>query len=146
VATTFLHSTLIPIDGATTLPREYYVSPEIFADEVSKVFWERWLCVGRAAEIAAPGDYVLRQLGDANIIILRDQGGRIRAFHNVCRHRGTRLCEAATGNLGERIVCPYHSWTYGLDGRLIGAPSTAGIEGFDRTNYPLRDEIGRAHV
>jgi Rieske 2Fe-2S family protein len=139
VATTFIHSTLVPIDGATTLPREYYVSPEIFADEVTKIFWERWLCVGRAAEIAAPGDYVVRQLGDASIIILRDQGGRVRAFHNVCRHRGTRLCEAATGNLGERIVCPYHSWTYGLDGRLIGAPSTAGIEGFDRSNYPLRD-------
>ena len=139
MASTFVHSTLIPIDGATTLPREYYVSPEIFAEEISKIFWARWLCVGRAAEIAAPGDYVLRQLGDASVIILRDQDGRIRAFHNTCRHRGTRLCEAETGNLGERIVCPYHAWTYSLDGRLVGAPSTAGIEGFDRSNYPLRD-------
>ncbi len=92
---------------------------------------------GRSDEIPNPGDYVLRQLGDAGVLILRDKAGRVRGFHNTCRHRGTRLCEAASGNVGERIVCPYHSWTYALDGRLIGAPSTADIEGFEKADYPL---------
>jgi Rieske 2Fe-2S family protein len=139
VATTFVHSTLIPIDGAMTLPREYYVAPEIFAEEVDKIFWKRWICIGRAGEIAERGDYVVRQLGDAGVIVLRDESGHLRAFHNTCRHRGTRLCEAPSGNLGSRIVCPYHAWTYSLDGRLVGAPSTSGMDSFDRSEYPLHN-------
>jgi glycine betaine catabolism A len=142
VSSTFVHSTRIPIDGAKTLPREYYASAEIYQAELERIFAARWLCVGRSDEIAKPGDYVVRQVGDAGVIVLRDQSGRVRAFHNTCRHRGTRLCEAATGNVGERIVCPYHAWTYALDGRLIGAPSTSGIEGFDKSEYPLH----RVHV
>jgi Rieske 2Fe-2S family protein len=137
LASTFVHSTLIPIDGARTLPREYYVSADIFAEELNKIFMRRWVCVGRGAEIAAPGDYVVRQLGPAGIIVLRDQAGRVRAFHNTCRHRGTRLCEAPTGNLGERIVCPYHAWVYALDGRLLGAPSTTGMPEFNKADWPL---------
>jgi len=137
LATTFVHSTLIPIHGAMTLPREYYASSEIHAEELARIFMDRWLCVGRASELAAPGDYVVRQLGTAGVIILRDSAGLVRGFHNTCRHRGTRLCEVPAGNLGGRIVCPYHSWTYALDGRLIGAPSTAGMEHFDRGEWPL---------
>jgi Rieske 2Fe-2S family protein len=137
MAGTFIHSTRIPIDGARTLPREFYASSEIYAAEIQKIFFRRWLCVGRSDEIPNPGDYVLRQLGDAGVLILRDKAGQVRAFHNTCRHRGTRLCETASGNVGERIVCPYHSWTYALDGRLLGAPSTADIEGFEKTDYPL---------
>ena len=137
MATTFVHSTLIPIDGARTLPREYYASPEIYQQELNAIFAARWLCVGRSDEIATRGDYVLRHIGDAGVLLVRDQAGQARAFHNTCRHRGTRLCEDPAGNLGERIVCPYHAWTYALDGHLLGAPSTAGIEGFDKTNYSL---------
>ncbi len=137
MAGTFIHSTRIPIGGARTLPREFYASPEIYAAEIQQIFFRRWLCVGRADELPNPGDYVLRQLGDAGVLILRDKAGRVRAFHNTCRHRGTRLCETASGNVGDRIVCPYHSWTYALDGRLLGAPSTADIEGFDKADYPL---------
>jgi glycine betaine catabolism A len=137
MAATFVHSTLIPMDGARTLPQAYFTSPEIYADEVAKIFYRRWLCAGRSSEIPAPGDYVVRQIGNAAVILLRDKTGRIRGFHNTCRHRGTRLCEAPIGNVGDRIVCPYHSWVYGLDGRLIGAPSTADIEGFDKDDYPL---------
>lgn len=137
MATTFVHSTRIPIHGAKTLPREYYASEDIYAAEVRRIFYRRWLCVGRVDEVPHPGDYVARQIGDAGVIILRDKAGHLRAFHNTCRHRGTRLCELPSGNLGERIVCPYHSWTYALDGRLVGAPSTAGIEGFDKGDYPL---------
>jgi Rieske 2Fe-2S family protein len=122
-----------------TLPREYYLAPEIFAEEVDKIFWKRWICIGRAGEIAERGDYVVRQLGDAGVIVLRDESGHLRAFHNTCRHRGTRLCEAPSGNLGSRIVCPYHAWTYSLDGRLVGAPSTSGMDSFDRSEYPLHN-------
>jgi glycine betaine catabolism A len=137
MATAFVHSTLIPIDGAKTLPREYYTSAEVFAQEMAKIFSTRWLCAGRAGEISRPGDYFVRQLGDAGVIFLRDKSGRVRAFHNTCRHRGTRLCEVPQGNVGDRVTCPYHGWVYGLDGHLIGAPSTADIEGFDKADYPL---------
>ncbi len=134
---TFVHSTKIPIGRARTLPGRYYTSQEIFAEEQEAIFSTRWLCVGRADTIPNSGDYFLRQIGPASVIILRDRAGQIRAFHNTCRHRGTRLCETTAGNVGERITCPYHSWVYALDGRLIGAPSTADIEGFDKADYPL---------
>jgi len=126
----FLKTTQIAIDGARTLPRKYYVAPEIFAEEGEKIFTRRWLCVGREDRIAAPGDYVLQQVGTESIIVLRDQDGVVRAHYNVCRHRGTRLCEAQSGRFSETIQCPYHAWTYALDGRLIRAPSASEIEGF----------------
>lgn len=137
MATTFVHSTLIPIGDAKTLPREYFTSSELYAEEGEKIFAKRWVCAGRASEIPHPGDYFVRQLGNAGVIFVRDKTGHVRAFHNTCRHRGTRLCEVATGNVGDRIVCPYHAWVYGLDGRLIGAPSTADLQGFDKSDYPL---------
>jgi glycine betaine catabolism A len=71
------------------------------------------------------------------VVVLRDRTGQIRAFHNVCRHRGTRLCEASRGQLKETIQCPYHAWTYALDGRLLGAPHMHEVEGFDKRDYPL---------
>jgi glycine betaine catabolism A len=135
--TQFLKTTQIAIDGARTLPRRYYVAPEIFAEEGEKIFAGRWLCVGREERIPNPGDYVLQQVGTESIIVLRDQAGAVRAYYNVCRHRGTRLCEAHTGRFSETIQCPYHAWTYSLDGRLIGAPSSADIEGFTKSDYPL---------
>ncbi len=134
---TFVRTTGIPTGGARTLPRDYYSSPEIFAEEREAIVGTRWLCVGRADRIPRAGDYLLQQAGAANVIVVRDRAGTLRAFHNTCRHRGTRLCEALTGNVGERITCPYHAWTYGLDGRLMGAPSTADLEGFDKADYPL---------
>ncbi len=135
--TQFLKTTQIAIDGARTLPRRYYVAPEIFAEEAEKVFTQRWLCVGREDRIAGPGDYFVQQIGNESIIVLRDHGGALRAYYNVCRHRGTRLCEEHTGRFSETIQCPYHAWTYALDGRLIGAPSSSEIEGFAKADYPL---------
>jgi phenylpropionate dioxygenase-like ring-hydroxylating dioxygenase large terminal subunit len=135
--TQFLKTTQIAIDGAKTLPRHYYVAPEVFQEEGERIFARRWLCVGREDRIAAPGDYFLQQVGTESIIILRDRAGTVRAYYNVCRHRGTRLCEEHSGQFSETIQCPYHAWTYALDGRLIGAPSSAEIEGFTRADYPL---------
>jgi len=109
--TPFLKTTQIAIDGARTLPRRYYVAPEIFAEETERIFTRRWLCVGREDRIAKPGDYFLQQVGTESIIVLRDQEGTLRAYYNVCRHRGTRLCEQHTGRFSETIQCPYHAWT-----------------------------------
>ncbi len=135
--TSFLKTTQIAIDGARTLPGRYYVSPEIFEEESERIFSKRWLCVGREDRVAKPGDYFLQPVGRESIIVLRDRGGALRAYYNVCRHRGTRLCEEHSGRFSETIQCPYHAWTYSLDGRLIGAPSSADIEGFSKTDYPL---------
>jgi phenylpropionate dioxygenase-like ring-hydroxylating dioxygenase large terminal subunit len=135
--TQFLKTTQIAIDGARTLPRRYYVAPEIFAEEFERIFTRRWLCVGRADQLPNPGDYFLQPVGTESIIVLRDRAGEFRAYYNVCRHRGTRLCEETSGRFSETIQCPYHAWTYALDGRLIGAPSSADIEGFTKADYPL---------
>ncbi len=135
--TTFIKPTEIPIDGAHTLPREYFTSPAILAEELERIFFRRWICVGREDRIPNPGDYFLQEIGKESIIVLHDRAGGYRAYYNVCRHRGTRLCEEHTGRFSETIQCPYHAWTYSLDGRLIGAPSTADIENFNKGDWPL---------
>jgi Rieske 2Fe-2S family protein len=135
--TQFLKTTQIDIQGARTLPRRYYVAPDIFAEEFERIFTQRWLCVGREDRLAHPGDYFLQPVGNESIIVLRDRTGGFRAYYNVCRHRGTRLCEETKGRFSETIQCPYHAWTYSLDGRLIGAPSSGDIEGFNKSDYPL---------
>lgn len=123
--------------GALTMPGEYYTSPSIFAEEQDRIFATSWHCAGRASSLAKPGDYVLRTVAGESLIILRDRSGSLRAYFNVCRHRGTRLCDAPSGELSETIQCPYHAWTYTLDGRLIGAPHMGAVEGFDKRDYPL---------
>ena len=135
--TTFVKRTDVALLSAHTLPGRYFTSPEIFVEELEKIFLQRWLCVGREAQIARPGQYFLQQIGAESVIVLRDRSGQVRAYFNVCRHRGTRLCEEHRGQLSETIQCPYHAWTYSLDGRLIGAPSADTIEGFDKADWPL---------
>src|SRR5262245_50232219 len=114
----FLKATEIGAAGAKTLERPYYTSVNVFAEERERIFARHWLCAGREESIPGRGDYFLRSLGADSVIVLRDGNGVVRAFHNVCRHRGTRLCEAPRGTLSKTIVCPYHTWTYSLDGRL----------------------------
>jgi glycine betaine catabolism A len=123
--------------GAKTLERRYFVSNEVFADEQDRIFRRHWICAGRAELIPEGGDYFLRSFGGESVIVLRDAGGEVRGFHNVCRHRGTRLCNSTTGRFGKSIQCPYHAWTYALDGSLIGAPGMEELLGFDRSQYPL---------
>lgn len=84
-----------------------------------------------------PGDYFLREVINESIILVRSDTGSVEAFYNTCRHRGTRLCSASEGNFGRRIQCPYHGWTYGLDGRLLGAPHMDSVA-FERADYPLQ--------
>jgi len=123
--------------GQRTLPGHYYTSPEIYAEELERIFTRRWICGGRAGEIANPGDYVLRTIAGESVIVVRGRDGALRAFYNVCRHRGTRLCEEPRGRFSETIQCPYHAWTYTIDGQLIGAPHMNEVAGFDKREYPL---------
>ena len=119
-----------------TLPAHDYYSPEIFALEKERIFYQKWFCVGREAELPDPRACVIRDVLDESILIVRGESGTLRAFYNVCRHRGSRLCDNA-GPLGPAIVCPYHGWTYSLDGRLIGTPNVGEVEGFDRAEFGL---------
>ena len=123
--------------GARTMPREYYASPEVFAREQDQVFARHWICVGRLRDFEEPGSYRLADIAGESLIVVRDRAGEIRAHYNVCRHRGTRLCTEASGKLSETIQCPYHAWTYRLDGRLIGAPHMTGTPDFSLADYPL---------
>ncbi len=123
--------------GSRTLRGEYYTSAAILAEEGERIFEKAWHCVGRTSRLAEPGDYFLREIAGESIIVLRDRRGTIRAFFNVCRHRGTRICREESGRLGESLQCPYHAWTYRTDGELIGAPHMQDVEGFDKKDYPL---------
>ena len=125
---------------ATTLPARYYTDPEFFREELERFYCESWICAGRVEQIATPGDYFLREVAGESVIVTRDDAGAVRAFFNVCRHRGTRICTEAEGRFAGRIQCGYHGWTYGLDGSLIGA--THVLEDFRREDYPLN----RVHV
>lgn len=125
--------------GARTMPGEYYTSDAILREEQERVFASQWICVGRESDIAEPGAFVLADVAGESIIVVRDRGSesKVRAFYNVCRHRGTRVCAETSGRFGETIQCPYHAWTYRLDGRLTGAPHMSETEGFSMADYPL---------
>src|SRR5437762_5694386 len=123
--------------GAKTLPPEYFVSPEIFADEREKIFSKHWILAGHESQIAQPGDYFVAEVAGESVIVLRDRRGNIHGFYNVCRHRGSRLIEQTSGHLSAGIQCPYHAWTYAFDGRLLGAPHMDDVPGFDKSDFPL---------
>ena len=124
--------------GQHTLPREYFVSPDVWEAEQERIFGRSWLLAGHVSRLREPGSYFVHEIGSESVLVVRDKTGDVRAFHNHCRHRGTRLCTEHQGTLGTAIQCPYHAWTYGLDGALRAAPNMQGVAGFDRADYPLR--------
>jgi glycine betaine catabolism A len=124
------------VDGAKSLPQRYFVSPDMFAKEQSEIFSKQWLLVGHQSQVPKPGDYFLTTIAGESMIVSKDQTSQVRGFYNVCRHRGTRLREDACGH-ASAIQCPYHAWTYALDGRLIGAPHMDDVQGFDKADYSL---------
>ena len=119
---------------AKTLAQKYFVSPEIFDQERERIFARNWVFLGHESELAGPGDYFLTEIAGESLIVTRDQISTIHVFYNVCRHRGSRLCQEPRGH-ANAIQCPYHAWTYALDGELIGAPHMEPQ--FDKTDYPL---------
>ncbi|MFO0996354.1 MAG: aromatic ring-hydroxylating dioxygenase subunit alpha [Alphaproteobacteria bacterium] len=124
-----------PVSEAEGLPAWCYTSEAWLAAERGRLFRPHWACVGRADQIAAPGDYMVRSVAGASLIVLRDRDGAVRAFANTCRHRGAELLEG-DGHC-RAIKCPYHSWVYGLDGTLTGAPEMEETRDFDRGRFGL---------
>ena len=122
---------------AKTLERRYYIDEDVYDRETDRIFFRQWLFVGRVSEIAEPGAYMLFELESESIIVLRDYEGVLRAHHNVCRHRGTRLVNEPTGIFPKSIQCGYHAWTYALSGELTGAPFMDEVESFCKEDYPL---------
>jgi glycine betaine catabolism A len=122
-------------EPTTPLSREFYTSSSDYQVELEALWYRDWLFVGHDCEIARPGDYLTVQIGEYPVLVVRDRDGTVRAFHNSCRHRGSRVCSEPHGH-SPRLVCPYHQWTYRLDGELIAARDMG--DGFDRSQHSLR--------
>jgi len=125
----------LPFEQARAMPSEVYTSEDFLKHELSDIFSKDWFCVGRSSALANPGDYVTQELAGQPIAVIRDNDGTLRAMSNVCLHRMSTLLEGR-GNK-RSIVCPYHAWTYNLDGRLRGAPAMTLNDGFCKDNYKL---------
>ena len=131
-----------PMPRATAMPKAMYVLPEILAKEEERIFAAGWLCAGRADELPVVGDYMTFEHGRQPVIIFRGGDGRIQAHANVCRHRMMRLVDGR-GN-ARKFTCPYHAWTYDLDGQLVAAPFMDKTECFNKADlglHPVRCEI-----
>jgi Rieske 2Fe-2S family protein len=122
------------IDTNFTLPSRFYTSNEIFEEELERIFYSRWIYVACEADIPKPGDYVTLKLGTRSFFLQRTASGEVRGFYNVCRHRGHELVGGERGNC-RRLICPYHNWTYDLDGNLLHA---RGMDpGFPKEDFGL---------
>ncbi|HYF11553.1 MAG TPA: aromatic ring-hydroxylating dioxygenase subunit alpha [Actinomycetota bacterium] len=121
-----------------TLGSADYVGQAVYDEEREKIWWGDWVAIGRSEEVADPGDFVVKDLSGESIFLVRDAEGTLNGFYNVCSHRGTKFLDDDTkGNVRKAFRCPYHAWTYDLNGRLIGTPNVAEDEYFDRERYPL---------
>jgi len=130
-----LEAARLPFEQATAMPPGVYTSSVFLALELEHIFSREWICVGRSNSLKNKGDYLTHEVAGKSIIVLRDREQNIRAFANVCRHRMSTLLEGS-GNASS-IVCPYHGWTYALDGSLRGAAFMARNSGFCREDYAL---------
>jgi choline monooxygenase len=146
-------ATRLPVGLASTLIPDAYVSPEFHALEQDRVFARSWVPVCVTDEVAEPGGFVLAEVAGRSLIVCRDRDGELRAHHNVCRHRGTRLVEEPSGRVERFFQCPYHAWAYGLDGACLGTPlftpeagipadqedafDMSGVTAFDKADYGL---------
>ena len=117
----------------TTLPGRDYHAPEVFELDRERIFFREWMYVVRADEAPEPGDFVTVDVAGESVVVVRGKDGELRGFYNVCRHRGSRICDAESrGHAKGAIKCPYHAWTYSYDGRLIGTP-LVGKDELDRS-------------
>ncbi|MGH7386340.1 MAG: aromatic ring-hydroxylating oxygenase subunit alpha, partial [Candidatus Rokuibacteriota bacterium] len=113
-----------------------YTDMRIFADEIERIFHRGWVFVGHDSEVPRPGDFVTRRVGAQPVLMVRGRDGAVSVFVNRCRHRGTMLCPAERGH-ARTFACPYHGWTYDLDGDLIGVPYPGGYAALDKRDYSL---------
>ena len=123
------------------LPRAYYTDPDIFERDLERMLLRHWFCAGHVSSLPNPGDYFLVELGRESVIVCRAADGELHALLNVCRHRGSRVCVERSGTaLGGGFTCPYHAWSYGLDGRLRAAremPASFRRDDFALKSLPL---------
>lgn len=120
-----------------TLPGAYYHDPQVYGREMPAIFHRTWQYACHVSLLAAPGDYFVRDIGDQSVVVLRQNDGELRAFHNVCQHRAHRLVEGRSpldgrGQSPGVVICPYHGWTYELGGDLKHAPNSDRVAGFDK--------------
>jgi Rieske 2Fe-2S family protein len=139
VSGTDLEATLQPLERATMLPPAAFLERGVLDWELENIFTGGWICVGHLSAVAEPGAYIARELAGRSFFVVGGEDGAPRAFHNVCRHRGARLLEDAEGKVRRRIQCPYHAWSYDLQGNLRAAPHMDGVEDFDTACYGLRE-------
>jgi Rieske 2Fe-2S family protein len=130
-------ASLRPFGQSTMLPRAAYVDPAVFAWEQRHFLDQGWTCVGFASELPQPGDQRAERAGLGSVLLTRDSGGALHAFANTCRHRGHELLPCGAATQHNAIICPYHSWTYELSGRLHFASGFTHKQGFDETKWGL---------
>jgi phenylpropionate dioxygenase-like ring-hydroxylating dioxygenase large terminal subunit len=124
-----------PYERAWSMPRGFYTDAEVLALEVDHLFLREWICVGRVEEVAEPGDFFVFRICDESIVVMCGQDRKVRAFSNVCRHRGA-LVASGKGHR-KNLLCPYHNWTYDTLGRLVSAPEIGDRADFDRAKCRL---------
>lgn len=130
-----------------SLPSSAYLGEDAYRKDIERIFARQWVCAAREEDVPGPGDHVVIELAGQSVILVRDRAGEIRAHYNVCRHRGARLCDAVSdarwgvalngGVIGRVIRCPYHGWSYGLDGALLAAPELGDAGDFDKRDFGL---------
>jgi choline monooxygenase len=146
-------ATRLPVELASTLIPDAYTSAEFQALELETIFARSWVPVCVTDEVAEPGSYVVADVAGRSLIVCRNRAGELRAHHNVCRHRGTRICDEERGHVERFFQCPYHAWAYDLDGACLGTPlftpeagipedqkgafDMSGVTSFDKADYGL---------
>jgi choline monooxygenase len=146
-------ATRLPVELATTLIPDAYTEQSFFDLEREQVFAHSWIPVCVADEVAQPGDFLVVEAAGRSVIVCRNREGTLRAHHNVCRHRGSRLCDPGAGHAERFFKCPYHSWAYDLDGKCLGTPlftpdsevpqdqraifDMSDVKAFDKADYGL---------
>ena len=121
-----------------TLPGSAYSDPELFAREQELIFERMWFCAVGSADIGKAGSFRTVQIGRESILLTRSRKGEARGYFNICRHRGAKLCSEESGEGARSFQCPYHAWTYDLEGKLIAAPNLTKMPDIDRFDYGLR--------
>ncbi|MCX7960869.1 MAG: aromatic ring-hydroxylating dioxygenase subunit alpha [Burkholderiales bacterium] len=125
---------------ARALPAAWYREPRHYQRELERIWYRHWVAVARAEEVASPGAWRRVELGEQPLLLVRGEHGVLRAFYNVCRHRGSALCSDDEGTFERgRIVCPYHAWTYDLEGRLVATPRRMPTPDFDPRRFALHE-------
>jgi Rieske 2Fe-2S family protein len=128
------------IQAEPTLPSNHYVDPAHYAAELSTIWYKNWIYLCRASSLERLLSFRTFTIGTQKVLLLRDENGELRAYHNTCRHRGSVLCTQETGQLKSKLItCPYHNWAYSTSGNLVRTPSLAMPDGFKLSDYPLYD-------